>query len=254
MHRFATFYTFLIHGYRSRGGYPTQIAMTRRDQIRRLMEEAGSPPLRQLAKLLGTDHSLLSKYLEGPTQPRKNPLLWDEWEAELRKIIAKKNDLAGTISASRPQLLQLTPSFPMVKIPIVATASAGRGDSEALDDSLEVPVIFSNPNYRGLIARGDSQVDEIFGDDIVIVDQTSERKPGVISCILCGPELLLKKLEWSRSDSRWEMLSKNSAHPPAALPFDAVVQGFVVGVYRPDASGVGFEMKFDPTGRRFGAW
>lgn len=212
-----------------------------------LIKEAGEPPIQVLAREVGLERTSLLRYLSGERRPR-DPAVWDQIEAALRKRIQSKE------LAASPQLLQLTPSFPMVKIPIVATASAGRGDSEALDGSLEVPVIFSNPNYRGLIARGDSQVDEIFGDDIVIVDQTSERKPGVISCILCGPELLLKKLEWSRSDSRWEMLSKNSAHPPAALPFDAVVQGFVVGVYRPDASGVGFEMKFDPTGRRFGAW
>lgn len=223
--------------------------MTRRDQIRALMEEAGWPPLRQLAKTLGMDHSLLSKYLDGSTQPRKNPLLWDEWEAELKNIIARRDLIRGGSNQLRP----LAP-MPMVRIPIVATAKGGRGDSEQIDDSLEVPVTFSQPDYRALIAMGDSQADEILGGDTIIVKQTPERKPRVISCILVGSELLLKKLEWNSKENRWEMLSKNGAYAPEPLPLDAVIQGYVVGVYRTDGSGIGFDMKYDPTGLRFGSW
>lgn len=225
--------------------------MSKRELVLRVLEENGHLSKLWLAKEANMEPSTVFRYLSGERKPR-DPRVWDVLiEILIKHVPGMKADLA---SAAPPQLLPLSPSFPMVKIPIVATASAGRGDSEPLDETLEVPIIFSNPNYRGLVAKGDSQADEILGDDTVIVDRTSERKPGVISCLLCGPELLLKKLEWSRVDSRWEMHSRNSAYPPVPLPYDAVVQGFVVGVYRPDASGVGFEMKFDPTGRRFGAW
>ena len=178
--------------------------------------------------------------------------MWDQLLTVLSQHVPGIAE-AGASTVPPQQLRPLAP-MPMVRIPIVATAKGGRGDSEQMDDSLEVPVTFSQPDYRALVALGDSQADEILGGDTIIVKQTPERKPRVISCILVGSELLLKKLEWNSKENRWEMLSKNGAYAPEPLPLDAVIQGYVVGVYRTDGSGIGFDMKYDPTGLRFGSW
>jgi SOS-response transcriptional repressor LexA len=221
--------------------------MSRLETIRALMKEAGNPTLRSISEAIDVDHSRLSRYLNGIGQPR-NDEVWEKWEAFLVSLISKRSE------GRFPQQLRPLAPMPMVRIPIVATAKGGRGDSDQIDDSLEVPVTFSQPDYRALVALGDSQADEILGGDTIIVKQTPERKPRVISCILVGSELLLKKLEWNSKENRWEMLSKNGAYPPEPLPLDAVIQGYVVGVYRTDGSGIGFDMKYDPTGLRFGSW
>lgn len=206
---------------------------------------------RWLADRSGLPYASLHKYLTGARNP-KDSAVWDQLLTVLSQHVPGIAE-AGASTVPPQQLRPLAP-MPMVRIPIVATAKGGRGDSEQMDDSLEVPVTFSQPDYRALVALGDSQADEILGGDTIIVKQTPERKPRVISCILVGSELLLKKLEWNSKENRWEMLSKNGAYAPEPLPLDAVIQGYVVGVYRTDGSGIGFDMKYDPTGLRFGSW
>lgn len=224
--------------------------MKKRELILSTLEQNPHLSQRWLAREVGLTAASVHKYLSGERNP-KEPGIWDDMLATLKKHVP---GLAGQIDdASLQQLRPLAP-MPMVRIPIVATAKGGRGDSDQIDDSLEVPVTFSQPDYRALVALGDSQADEILGGDTIIVKQTPERKPRVISCILVGSELLLKKLEWNSKENRWEMLSKNGAYPPEPLPLDAVIQGYVVGVYRTDGSGIGFDMKYDPTGLRFGSW
>jgi hypothetical protein len=226
--------------------------MAIREQIAQIMQQNPHLSLRWLAGKSGLSYTTLYKYLSGDRNPR-DPAVWDSVLDVLKKHIP---GLADELAAPQPAAQQLRPlaPMPMVRIPIVATAKGGRGDSDQIDDSLEVPVTFSQPDYRALVALGDSQADEILGGDTIIVKQTPERKPRVISCILVGSELLLKKLEWNSKENRWEMLSKNGAYPPEPLPLDAVIQGYVVGVYRTDGSGIGFDMKYDPTGLRFGSW
>lgn len=223
-----------------------------REQIVQIMKENPHLSQRWLADKSGISYATLHKYLSGARNP-KDATAWGRMIDVLKKHVPGLADELTQPKSQTQQLRPLSPT-PMVRIPIVATAKAGRGDSDELDGFLEVPVTFSQPDYRALVAMGDSQADEILEGDTIIVRQASTRKPRVISCVLVGSELLLKKLEWNAKDNRWEMLSKNGAYAPEPLPLDAVIQGYVVGIYRTDGSGIGFDMKYDPTGLRFGSW
>ena len=216
--------------------------MTKRERAHRAIQLSKEWNVALVAKALDESYDSVYSWLTERREPKKeNADIFD-------RILA----LVGE-EAEESRLVPLRPSMQTVKIPIVGTAHAGRGESEDIQDELEVPAIFSHPEYRGWIVSGDSMADRILPRDTVIIHAMDDARPGVVSLIRLGQETVLKRIKWSQTEG-WIMESHNPAYPPAPLPADHQVRGFMVGWFRHEPGGFGFEMAFDPTGRKFGAW
>ena len=78
---------------------------------------------------------------------------------------------------------------------------------------------------------GDSMEPTIHDGAVILVDRLStRRKPGSIYAVRLDDELVVKRAE--KIDTRWVLVSENSAYPPRGWPKDAPVVGKVVWTAR----------------------
>lgn len=170
-----------------------------------------------LAKQIGTSKQSVHAWLYEGRMPR-SPEVWDE----MRQALSAKGD---------NQLgLNLPSSMPMVKMPVLRSGSAGRGDNNDVDAILEVPVQLNYPDYRCLELYGQSMEEVLKPGDVLVFRQNPHPRVGYVSAIEIEGEVFVKEIQYR--DGLYYMHSFNPQFEDCLMPEGATVLGFLVAYYR----------------------
>ncbi len=119
-------------------------------------------------------------------------------------------------------------------IPLLGSIPAG-GLSDAQQEMKGLLALPSKPGFFALVVEGDSMAEFALENDIVIVKETPEFKPGQIAAVYYQGRTTLKYVY--RKGPRAELRAHNPKYPPIVLPardlrvqgvFDSLIRGRLI--------------------------
>lgn len=192
----------------------------RAEVVRGLLEETGKS-IRWLARQIGINHTSVSKYVAGETDPRDDDV-WEQMTIALRGAQAARGLPPMPVKTTK-----------LVKIPVVGKAAAGEGthNVDSDDFGIYVPANLAGPDHLGWVVDGDSMMPALEDGDVAVFRPASTPRSRLAFLVKSKDGFRVKKMGWNSSDNRWEMQSINRNYPDEPLG-DSQLIGFLVGFYR----------------------